>query len=136
MTEVTAQVMSLAASLYKRAYEAGVEDHSTSKLPQPSEDFAKSYSLDDELVVGLPELYKVYRQGYRAGAPIVRSEVTLDDVRVMPYNMKLQYVKADPRFRYVGGSGFVFKAVTHPTIDEAYLYTKNYLENGGDNGTF
>lgn len=120
------------ASLYKKAHTMGVEDHSCKHLPIPRDTFYEMFTLDDELLISLSELYEVYRKGYRQGAPIKTNSFELDDLKQISYAIKLDYIKADPRFTMASSSGYVFKSFTAQSIDVAYLYTQKYLENGGD----
>lgn len=126
-TEVTTNPV---ATLMRNAYNLGVEHHSTCQMPKPREDFFKNYSIDDELLVGLDELYSVYRKGYRAGAPVKLNNYGPDDLSKMLYSSKLDYVKADPRFLYVSSNGFCYKDKLFRNLDEAYLYTQRFLEKG------
>jgi hypothetical protein len=120
------------AKLYRDAYTLGVEHHSTSQMPTPYENFEKAYTADIEFMVPIKELYSVYRKGYRKGAPVIADPVTYEDVATMSYTDKILYIKADPRYLYVGANGFIYKALVFTDINKAYLYTKSFLENGGD----
>lgn len=133
MTTEVATTVHPVAKLMKESYDLGVEHHSCSQLPTPYEDFEKRFTADVEFLIPIKEIYAIYRKGYRAGAPVIKNSFTPADLTNLTYTSKLDYVKADPRFNYVGGDGFNYNnSIRFTSIDEAYLYTQRYLENGGD----